>query len=68
MQILSKSHSIFHRNKINNTKIYLEQQKTKNSQFNHEKEEQTEGITNYIQTAFQTILLSGSNQNSRVLS
>ena len=59
MQCLSSANDIFHWNRTNNLKIFMETQKTPSSQNNIEKEEQS---WRYHTPWFQTILQSYNNQ------
>ena len=67
-QILCNSyqntHDIFHRIRRNNPKIYMELQKTLNSQSNLEKEEQS---LRYHSLSLQAILKGYSHQNCMLL-
>ena len=57
------THDIFHRTRTNNTKIYMDPQKTQNCQSNPEEKEQSRS---HNPPRLQTILQSYSNQNSMV--
>ena len=64
MQFLSRYHGVFHRSRTNISKIYMEPQKTPDSNSDLEKEEQS--WRNHPPW-YQTILQGHSNLNSMVL-